>query len=1055
MSEIKQKNFTVYRSSAGSGKTYTLVKEYLKIILAEPSKFRSVLAITFTNKAASEMKERVLRYLKDISNDSENSQELLNSLVSETDLSREQLIHNSSEALSLILHNYSDFSISTIDSFVHRVIRSFAIDLDLAMNFEVEMDTDELVSKCIDLLLDKAGTDKELTKVLLDFIKYKSSEDRNLYIEYDLMKFAKHLNKELVQNYLEDFRKLTPKDFENVSRKTGDFIRQFKSYISGVATEAFKIISDKGILNTSFFHGRQGIGVYFKNLSEGRYDKLEPNSYVHKTVNENKWISGNPAPDDVISIEEIKEQLVSAYDKIVDRITADLSRYETYKNLNSNIYQLAVLNQIEKVIDDFKKQNNLLLITEFNKKISEIVFNEPVPFIYERLGERFKHFFIDEFQDTSVLQWMNLLPLLDNSLAEGNFNMVVGDGKQAIYRFRNGDVEQFVRLPEIADNTDNAIIKEREESLKRNFRAMNLGKNYRSRQEVVEFNNKLFSYVYDHILTDDIKAVYENSNQEINDNNSGGFVSIDFFNKDKETGLLIDDQNLNRTLEIIRHQHELGYDYKDIAILCRKKRYGSELAYHLTINDIPVVSSESLLLAYSPSVSFLISCMKLIFDPQDGILLEEFRRFLSNNNKHKAGREEMAVAETVAVEEFDFADGKVFSGLTKLPVYDCCEELIRIFGLNDESDPYIHYFLDTIFDYTSRYNSGITDFLEWWDDNKEKPSLIIPEETDAVRIMTIHKAKGLEFPVVIFPYANEELSYRGNVLWISNNDKEIPELPFLMLNANTSLESTEYNTCFYDEKNKSLLDLLNLLYVVMTRAVDSLYVLSERVDIKKSSKGTETPKVQTILRDFLIVGGIWSDEQSTYTFGEEKVKQEDKKAELQGTYKLEQAVSEDWRTRAMISKRAPEMWDMESPDRNRQWGNLVHAVLAKIRHTGDKESVLNKFYTEGYIDKTEKNNLSMKIDEVLNNQSVKSFFEDGREIKSEAEILLANGKSYRPDRVVITGKKAVVIDYKTGKSSEYHKTQLRNYASLLKDMGYEVDKKYLIYIDDEVEVVEV
>ncbi|MCD4679004.1 MAG: UvrD-helicase domain-containing protein, partial [Bacteroidales bacterium] len=472
MSDTLPKNFTVYRSSAGSGKTYTLVKEYLKIILVEPAKFRNILAITFTIKAANEMKDRILENLHELSeysikSNSRKIKGLLDSLVVETGLTQEEIITTSRNALSLILHNYSDFSISTIDSFVHRVIRSFALDLDLSMNFEVEMDTDELISKCIDLLLDKTGNDKELTKVLLNYIKYKSLEDRSLDIDYDLNKFANTLNKEVVQNYLEDFRKLKPEDFENVTKKTRDFIRQFETYISNIASKACKSISNKEISPSSFFQARSGIAVYFKRLSENNFDKLQPNKNVTKTIEEDKWTSAKTTQEDKLNIEDIKGELISAYGNIKGRMDSDFSRYETYKLLNRNIYLLAVLNLIEKVIDEFKKQNNLILISEFNKKISEIVFSEPVPFIYERLGERYKHFFIDEFQDTSVLQWMNLLPLLDNSLAEGNFNMVVGDGKQAIYRFRNGEIEQFVRLPKLVDKTNNPINLEREQSLKR------------------------------------------------------------------------------------------------------------------------------------------------------------------------------------------------------------------------------------------------------------------------------------------------------------------------------------------------------------------------------------------------------------------------------------------------------------------------------------------------------------------------------------------------------------------------------------------------------------
>jgi len=1052
MSDINSKNFTVYRSSAGSGKTYTLVKEYLQIVLTDPARFRNILAVTFTNKAASEMKERVLLRLEELGNISltegnDNSHDLLESLLSDTKLTREQIIFNSQEALSLILHNYSDFSISTIDSFVHRVIRSFAIDLDLAMNFEVEIDADELVAKCIDLLLDKAGKDKELTKVLLNFIKYKSSEDRNLNIDYDLMNFAKHLNKEVVQNYLDDFRKLTPKDFEQISRKTKEFIREFETSLTGRAKEAIKLIDDKGIPIAAFYQKNRGIYSYFKKFSIGDFKKLDPNNYVKVTVEENKWTSGDAIEDDKNKIEELSGVLASVYDDILEILAQGRSRYYTYQNLNKNIYQLSVLNQIEKVIEEFKSQKNLVLISEFNKKISDIVLSEPVPFIYERLGERYKHFFIDEFQDTSILQWMNLLPLLDNSLSEGNFNMLVGDGKQAIYRFRNGEVEQFVNLPEITDDADNPIIKEREDNLKRYFNEESLATNYRSRKEIVEFNNSLFDYIYKNILTEDIRAVYENSIQEVNANNSGGFVSIDFFEKERSSGSLFDEKNHERILEIIKHQLELGYDYKDIAILCRKKKYGNEIANYLAINNIPIVSSESLLLAYSPSVSFLIACMKLISNPDDGILQEEVKQFLSNNGKLTKGDVENSFP--------PFGGKNTVARLSSLPVYDLCEEMIRMFSLNKETDPYIHYFLDVLFDFTLKGNSGINDFLLWWDENKEKPSLIIPEETNAVRIMTIHKAKGLEFPVVIFPYANERVRFIGNVLWIPNNDDLISDLPFLMLNAKKNIEDTEYADFYHSEESKSLLDLLNLLYVVMTRAVDNLYVISQKAEVKESSSETDNSKVHTILRDFVRYHGDWSEEKNHYSYGEETMTPVEKKQRSDSKYSLENSVSEDWRKRAMISKRAPEIWDMQNPDRNRLWGNLVHTLMSKIKYSGDKESVLEKFYQDGYFDLNKKRELSVKIDEVLSNDLIRPYFEEGHVVKAEAEILLPDGKSYRPDRVVVDGEKAVVIDYKTGKSVEYHRTQLNHYATLLEDMGYEVDKKILIYIDEEVDIVEV
>ncbi|MCK4638739.1 MAG: UvrD-helicase domain-containing protein, partial [Bacteroidales bacterium] len=413
-------SFTVYKSSAGSGKTYTLVKEYLKIVLMHPTKFRNILAITFTNKAANEMKERIISNLIELSatepdKNSITIKYLLPELISDLKIDTETITKRSSEALELILHNYSDFAIGTIDSFVHKIIRIFAHDLHLPLNFDVEMDEDTLISQAIDLLISRVGTDEKLTKVLMRFTEDKTENEQNWNIETDLQTFAKSLLKEDGQYQIEKLKKLTLDDFLKINKKILENIKKFEDSVKEKAGIAIQLIHKNNVSISSFYYGNQGIGKYFDNLFNGDFEKIKPNSRVIQTIEKNKWYSGKTDDYQKYAIDNIKSELKEIYFDIEENIINGYSKYMVLKLLRRNIYPLAVLNEIEKILNEIKTQNNIVHISEFNKRIADIVLNEPVPFIYERLGEKYKYFLIDEFQDTSVLQWHNLLPLIDNS----------------------------------------------------------------------------------------------------------------------------------------------------------------------------------------------------------------------------------------------------------------------------------------------------------------------------------------------------------------------------------------------------------------------------------------------------------------------------------------------------------------------------------------------------------------------------------------------------------------------------------------------------------------
>ena len=517
-------NFTVYKSSAGSGKTYTLVRIYMGLILKQPEKYRHILAITFTNKAANEMKDRVLEQLRYITAWIPGEPVPVNTMMHQlsVDLNMDplQISTNAARAQELILHEYGNFSLGTIDSFMHRVVRTFAHDLQLPVNFDVELDTDLLLMKAIDLLLDGAGSNDELTRLLMGFIEQKADEEKSWHIENDLFLISKSLFYENDIPYINSLEGLTKKDFLSIIDTVYTYRSDFAAKVQKLAKEAVALITGQGIAESAFFQGAKGLPSYFSRLAAGTIEKLTPGNYHVKAITETKMTGAKASKSDQQAIETIWPELVSHYEKLEQLREEGFSRYLLFGLLSGTIYQMAVLHEINDNLKIIQSNKNIVPLAEFNKRIAQVVTREPAPFVYERLGERFQHYLIDEFQDTSVMQWQNLLPLVDNALGSGYYNLVVGDGKQSIYRWRGGEVMQFVKLPEVDNPTASPEIYQREQSLRRNYVAEKLNRNFRSRMEIVDFNNNFFTWVAKR-LPENISSVYEDVAQEVDQDKTG------------------------------------------------------------------------------------------------------------------------------------------------------------------------------------------------------------------------------------------------------------------------------------------------------------------------------------------------------------------------------------------------------------------------------------------------------------------------------------------------------------------------------------------------------
>ncbi|PLW95967.1 MAG: hypothetical protein C0591_10025, partial [Marinilabiliales bacterium] len=554
----------VYKSSAGSGKTTTLVRAYLKITLNNPRLFRNVLAITFTNKAANEMKSRVLEWLSILSEGELLLEDELKDLQNELGFPDAVMQERAKELLSLIIHNYDEFAISTIDSFVHRIIKTFATDIKLPQNFEVVIEEDEIIPEIIQDLYEKVGVDKDITSILINFVMANFEDEKAHDPTNQLYSFIQKQIQEEGFFFIGKLRDVSLSDFQNIIQRLRYKYQALKKEISGLACETIDLIQKSGIEPGSFYQGKRGIYNYFaKNCALKNDSDIIPNSYAVKTVEENNWYGGKCPADQKASIDAIKDKLTESFNASIQLS----KRYMMHSLVYRKVYDVALIREIRLLFDDYADRNQKVHISEFNKKISESIAGQPVPFIYERLGRRYRYFLIDEFQDTSVLQWQNLMPLLEESLAYGHFNMLVGDAKQAIYRFRNGEVELFSSLPKLYPKAETAREIAAEKFLESHYHEVILGINYRSAKVIVDFNNSFFHTIYEGLQGRN-KKVYENLHQLVNEEKkkeNAGYVKIELIEAEKtENYRELRLENIKNNIVELKSK---GYQDKDICVL--------------------------------------------------------------------------------------------------------------------------------------------------------------------------------------------------------------------------------------------------------------------------------------------------------------------------------------------------------------------------------------------------------------------------------------------------------------------------------------------------------
>ncbi|PKP54223.1 MAG: hypothetical protein CVT92_00270 [Bacteroidetes bacterium HGW-Bacteroidetes-1] len=1054
----------VYRSSAGSGKTYTLVLEYLGLVLRKPGLYRNILAVTFTNKAANELKERVLHSLWLLVNPAESNVVARNILIKnlQANLMQDEktITSNASRVFSNILHHYSDFSISTIDSFAHRLVRTFTRDLNLPSQFEVELESEQLAQLMADILMSKIGQDEFVTETIIGFVMHLMNEESDFQVEKELKTFSKKLLKEEAYLYARNASILTEEDINHAKELILNTVNEMEFRVKLIADKMLGLLDSQQIDRFELAGGSRGIGSVIESLSNREIEKVFLAKTIHSHFSgEKEFIKKTSVSDLSNSFRIIEPQMKSCLKLLEAFYLNEFKRFNLYKLLRKNIYAFALQSQMLQIIRDIGTEKQIIHISEFNKSIARLLQNAAVPFIYERLGERYSHFLLDEFQDTSVLQWQNFLPLIENSLANANQNLIVGDGKQSIYRFRSGEVEQFLILPKVfrSDNQESLI--RIEQLMKQHYAFSNLDTNYRSAAGIVSFNNDFFDFVKDK-LPESMQFVYSDQRQKSAKTMDEGSTTFHFMDEAGNAKSKMQSY-LDHILELVNQLVDDGYNWRDIAVLSRANTTGNQIARFLANHSIGVVSADSLLLNASSSVRLIINVMRFYLQPEDRInrteLMNNLYDFSIDKSSNDFGKLVIQLSQLQEEEQIT-ALQKIANlnemGIKGITVYDVVEQTVRLLNLESTPDPYIQFLMDEVHRFQVNERGSLEDFLSYWDEVKGKRSVIVPEETNAVKVMTIHKAKGLEFPVVILPFVSSSPGKNSlTEAWVDLREEGIGKLETGLIPLNKSVENTRFADLYVNESDKSKLDVMNVLYVAMTRPSERMYILSPK---PKSTEVSFTYPV--FFRDFLAHKDIWNEEQLKYTFGKHPIKLKLKNdIHAIDDNKTKVFISSYWQTKLMVTSELQTLNILNKTNEALVWGNLIHLILSEIHYSSDMEHILSKYIENGLLKLTEFDKVKSQIQRILFHPLLSFGFDETANIKTEVELLSKDGKVYRIDRLSYFENRILLIDYKTGAKLEKHGNQIKGYMNYVFELESKPVEGYLVYFgaDEEIEVEKV
>jgi len=1032
-------------ASAGSGKTYSLVQHYLKLLLQENehrAELGQIIAMTFTNKAALEMKTRILEDLGKLSGNDPNHQRFLNDTAKFVGIPTQNIQQNSKIVLRKLLHQYEEFNVMTIDKFNLRLIKTFSRDLNLPEQFDILIQKNELLDRCLnELLLQVDAKDKsELQRLAINFGKEKLYEEGSWNIKKELKKKSKYILSEkelgivdaLIQKEqsVEEEAKLREKYKEN--------LREYYR-IGGAITEAYKT----GGFDASMLAGKS-------NLEKAilKFNSLEESGLTDGLLN-----LSTAAIDNLYKTAESIDfsAVVQAYERYKTWLNTKGKELVELHLIQKQLTSTKMLREFALYVNNLRKREATILVAEFNQLVSELVKNEEAPFIYERLGNKFKHFFLDEFQDTSFLQWQNLIPLVHESIGHDHFNFIVGDPKQSIYRFKNGIADQFIELPGIYNpNNDPSIALKSNYFNQRGYKGK-LNDNWRSAKEIVNFNNAFFLQ-FRELLPENGKRYFDSVEQNPQ-GKDGGYVKIELVGKSKNDDSdseNADDDNTTNQQKCIAYVKEAiadGYLPGDICILALKSRACLAMATALKKEGFQVVSADSLSVNAESTVRMLIHYLGWRLRPTDQKKAAIFAYHYFDSKLEEQGFSKYMLCLTGESQRF-FSVDQFFalSGIGEkqwmqpfTSIYSCLEEVLDLMEIDKTNNVYVKQLMDLAFDYDKRNGPNLQDFISFYKDKGKDSNVQIPENDQAIKIMTAHKSKGLEFPVVIIPVL-DNASKRTSELLCENNDY------FFEVTASDSTIGKGISVeSIQKELEDELMDAVNLLYVQFTRAVDRLYVYNEYKITKTESKTTEKSvipfdkAVKQLIASF--PGVAISEKEISLEYGTKPLISKHKTKET-AYYPIEPLNGKLWFPE--ISLR--EKFDKETEGFTEQirLGKQFHWIMERSSSISEAHLQLEEGLISGFCEDKHKELLSEMLSNFFNHEQTQSILQNGTSL-NERTLIVDEVKRLRPDKIVQQADKLIVIDFKTGEELPKHHKQVQEYASILKQMGQKKIEGYLYY----------
>ena len=1023
--------FDIINASAGSGKTFALTKRILTKILKSKDEnyFKRVLALTFTNRAADEMKSRILKNLKDFSESQikDSPTEMFEQVKKELALSSDKIIILAKERLNLLLHNYSFFQIETLDSFNHHIIRSFYKELNLDPDFRVVIEAEEILDQSVSRIFENIENDKEISSLIKDFSIKKISEGKSWDVEFDLKEFAQSVLKENEIVDVEQIEKSSLKEFNVLKNRIELRVNELSSELNSLLIKIEKNISNQGM---EIDFSRNSFPKFITSVQNSSFkwssmtsisNLFEKNTLINKSC-----LKKNPDKLNVFVANlfelflELKERLVKI--KVLDSFLYSLTPSILLKIIKSNS-------------EDIQKENNELLLSKFNKLIYKEIGNQHTPYLYEKLGVKFNDYLIDEFQDTSNLQWKNLIPLISHAIESFQENenqgslFLVGDPKQSVYRWRGADPKIFASLL-LNEKTPFSVQKS----------INNLPVNFRSRNEIINFNNSLFKHASGLLKSNYYKKIFLQGSDQKHNNFSNGHVSITFINKDfkKEQQL---ESVLKETLSQIENCLSRGFEQSEIAVLVRDNKQSSQISEWLIENNISVLSQDSLSIDNSEKVELLINLIKLKDDNNN----QEARAVIIGNFANLVKPKDLFVfyKENLNNELKRFLKNLNIFSLYKafeISFLESVDFFIKELQMDSSNtDPYILFLREVIFEQVSQNKNNEKEFLVFWKQNSTKIKIPSGSSKNAVQVLTIHKAKGLEFPVVIYPFV-DSVTHRnsGKRNWLPVFEENFSKKILIPFNENFKEYSDSFQKEYDSISSNEELDNLNLLYVALTRAVDELHLISEYPRLKSINSHNQ------IIRSFLENYAEWREDRNKFTWGKpltkDIVKKNDPASDAKG----------------FETKYFQPVPDTKFINDKMIFGNVFHEFMSHIEFENDYINEKNELNLSKLIDKNTKNRVIKISKSVIEHHDLKEYFSINNSVYCEQEIFTESNKIIKPDRLVFfDSNRVAVIDYKTGEKNKKDLKQILKYKKTLENMGKKVEASILVYIENSIEIVKI